>query len=218
MGKFAQRISAILQSYMSTNSSVGRAAWLLNQRVGFESLLVHQKPSLRGGFLKAAPKRLICSEDSRKDTSCLFKNTVSCSSRCFWVLLLFLTAAFWNHQNFSGNNYSPKFHSEHRAKRTRSHLLRLQFEKAACPEYHFKERLSICSSTEVPALYEGKEKWFDSLILSVVIAEESFTRKKGYPPGLPFLLSTIKHAINLFPRVFYHPRLPRNFRDRRSSF
>ena len=115
----------------------------LNQRVPGSSPCWCTKNRLfGGGFLKAAPKRLICSEDSRKDTSRLeTQNTVSCSSRCFGVLLLFLTALFWNHQNFSGNNIRQNSTQNIEQKGHAATSLRLQFEKAACPEYHFKEKI-----------------------------------------------------------------------------
>ena len=68
----------------------------LNQRVPGSSPCWCTKNRLfGGGFLKAAPKRLICSEDSRKDTSCLeTQKHRELQLTVFLGITAFLTALF----------------------------------------------------------------------------------------------------------------------------
>ena len=100
------------------------------------------RKSLRNVFLKPRQNGLSAQKiPERTQAAWKPKNTVSCSSRCFWVLLLFLTALFWNHQNFSGNNIRQNSTQNIEQKGHAATSLRLQFEKAACPEYHFGEKI-----------------------------------------------------------------------------
>ena len=114
----------------------------LNQRVPGSSPCWCTKNRLfGGGFLKAAPKRLICSEDSRKDTSRLeTQKHRELQLTVFLGITTFLTALFWNPQNFPGNNIRQNSTQNIEQKGHAATSLRLQFEKAACPEYHFKEK------------------------------------------------------------------------------
>ena len=85
----------------------------LNQRVPGSSPCWCTKDRLFGdGLLKAAPKRLICSEDSRKDISRLETQ----KHRELQLTVLLVTTAFFD-----------------------CAFLR-SLEKAACPEYHFREK------------------------------------------------------------------------------
>ena len=103
---------------------------------------MHQNRLFGGGFLKAAPKRLFRSEDSRKDTSRLeTQKHRELQLTVFLGITAFLTALFWNPQNFPGNNIRQNSTQNIEQKGHAATSLRLQFEKEACPEYHFKEKI-----------------------------------------------------------------------------
>ena len=136
------------------------------------------RKSLRNVFLKPRQNGLSAQKiPERTQAAWKPKNTVSCSSRCFWVLLLFWLRFFEIIRIFPEIIFAKIPLRTSSKKDTQPPPSGSSLKRQRVQSITLRKRLSICSSTEVPALYEGKEKWFDSLILCQ-IKEESLMQKR----------------------------------------